>query len=482
MKRSFITIAITAILSMLVSKGVSAECSKHEFSVHAGGGLSSLNYNVTFGEQNLRLGGHFGLGYHFFFLPNWAIGTGIELGFYRSKFHMDNLNLSFMTTDIQGVEFEFRSIINNFEEKQRAMLLQIPLMLKFQTGDSSGRHRFFAAAGGKIGIPIRGRYSNTLPFDNAGYFAFENALYNTQTFMGFGQFPNRRQESHLNFKTAFFLSAEAGVKWRLSDGRWLYTGLYLDYGLNNILKAPSPRPTLVQYNAAVPTAFAVNSVLHSQYMQTAANTAQTFTEKVNPVAIGIKLRLGLSKRCNRNEQAQALVAEQPIRPDIADNRNCDELQKALDETRKALEESETARELTEQELEDTKNALRNAEEKTKAAVIRFLEMPIDHYALNQTAPHEYQKRRLDEKIVILKQYPDLKFYIQGHTCDIGTTSANERVGIGRDVGARAYMITNGIDPSRILGIECKRDIQPVVPNTSEANRLLNRRVQLVLIE
>jgi len=480
MKRSLIKITAIAILSLTVSKGFATECGKHEFSVHAGGGLSGLNYNVTFGEQRLGLGGHFGLGYHFFFSQHWAIGTGLELGFYRSKFDMDNLSFSFMTTDMQGVEFEFRSIVNNFEEKQRAMLLQIPLMLQFQTGDSNSRHRFFAAAGGKIGIPIRGRYSNTLPFDNAGYFAFENALYNTQTFMGFGQFPSRRQEDNLNFKTAFFLSAEAGVKWRLNDGRSLYTGLYLDYGLNNIVNVPSTRPNLVEYNAAVPTAFAVNSVIHSQYMQTGSNTAQAFTEKINPVAIGVKLRLGLNKRCNQNERVQALAAEQPVRPGRAGNRNCNELQKALNETQKALQDSETARKVAEKNLEETEEALRRFEKDAMNALKRLLELPIDHYALNQTEPAEYQKKRLDEKIAILKQYPDLKFYIQGHTCDIGTTSANERVGFGRDVGARAYLIANGIDPSRILGNLCKRDTEPVAPNTNEVNRRLNRRVQLII--
>ena len=457
MKQSFIKITAVAILSLLVSKGIFAECGKHEFSVHAGGGLSALNYNVTFGEQRLGLGGHFGLGYHFFFSQHWAIGTGLELGFYRSKFDMDNLSFSFMTTDMQGVEFEFRSIVNNFEEKQRAMLLQIPLLLQFQTGDSNSRHRFFAAAGGKIGIPIRGRYSNTLPFDNVGYYAFENALYNTQTFMGFGQFPSRTQESNLDFKTAVFLSAEAGVKWRLSDGRSLYTGLYLDYGLNNIINAPSPRPTLVEFNATTPTAFAVNSVIHSQYKPTGSNIAQTFTDNIKPIALGIKLRLGINKRCDRNERGQQATTQR---------QNCDEIQKTLDETRKALEESEAAR--------------KAAEEETMNALKKWLEMPIDHYALNQTEPREYQRQRLDEKIVILNQYPDLKFYIEGHTCDIGLTSANERVGYGRDVGARAYLIAHGIDPSRILGNLCRRDTQPVVPNTNEENRLLNRRVQLII--
>jgi len=466
MKRSFIKITVIAILSLLVSKGFSAEpCSKHEFSVYGGGGLSTLNYNVTFGKEKSDLGGHFGLGYHYFFSPNWALGTGVELGFYRSKFDMDNLSFHFMTIDMQGAEFEFRSIVNNFEEKQRAMLLQIPLMVQFQTDKPNKKHQFYAAVGGKIGIPIRGRYSNTLPFDNAGYYAYENALYNTQTFMGFGHFPSRKSERNLDFKTAFFLSAETGIKWRLNDRHSLYTGIYLDYGLNNIVKTNgnSSLPTFIEYNKTTPTAFTVNSILHSQYTQTGSSTAQAFTDNIKPIAVGIKIRLTFGKGCERKN---ARVTSQQVNPSQTSRSESDEIQKPLEAPKEVGKANE--------------DAARKAEQERMDAVIKLLEESVDHYALNQTEPGDYQRQRLDEKIALLKQYPNLKFYIQGHTCDLGTKEENERVGFGRDVGARAYIISKGIDPSRILGVECKRDTQPVVPNINEENRKLNRRVLLLV--
>ena len=477
---------------MLMHKGFStgfpSECSRHEFSVYTGGGLSSLNYDVTFGEQRQRLGGHFGLGYQLFLSSNWAIGTGLELGLYRSSFEMDNLNFSFLTTDFEGVDFEFRSIVNTFEERQRAILLQVPLMLSFQTGDFQSKRRFFMSAGGKIGLPIQGRYNNTLPLDNVGYFAFENALYDTQTFMGFGHFPSRKHEQNLDLRAAFLLSAEAGLKWRLNDRKSLYVGLYVDYGLNNIVKTQngaSP-PSFIEFDASAQTPLVANSIMYSQYTPTGSDVTQNFTDHVKPIAIGIRVRMGLNKPCDRKEQQEQQGAS-GVAPDqnrrgneSVRSRNCDEIQKALDDAQKALAESEAARKATEQELEDTKEKLREADEKAKAAAIRFLEQPIDHYALNQTEPGDYQRKRLDEKIVVLKEYPDLKFYIYGHTCDKGVTSANERVGFGRDAGVRAYLIANGIDESRILDHICKRDTQPVMPGTTEENRRKNRRVELVI--
>ena len=470
MKRTFIKITIIAILSLLVSRGFSAEqCGRHEFSVYGGGGLSTLNYKVTFGTQKMGLGGHFGLGYRYFFSPNWSLGTGVELGFYRAKFDMDNLNFSFMTTDMQGAEFEFRSTASNFQERQRAMLLQIPLMLQFQTNKPDRKHHFYAAIGGKVGIPVRGRFSNTADLKNAGYFSYENSLYDTQRFMGFGSFPNRRSQGSLNFKTAFFLSAETGIKWRLNDRHSLYTGLYVDYGLNNTARAASTRPTLIEYNKANPTAFAVNSIINSQYTPMGSNTTQVFTDKIRPIAIGIKMRLAFGRGCERRN-VQTTSQQQQLTPFQTGQRNDGEMQRII-----ANIEAEVAREAAEE-------ARRKTEKETIDVVIKQLGQPIDQYALNQTEPGEYQKQKLDEKIALLKQYPNLKFYIQGHTCDIGTREANERVGFGRDVGVRAYMISQGIDPNRILGTECKRDTMPLVPNTSEENRRKNRRVQLIIAQ
>ena len=351
-------IAILMMLPLLLSGGLFAQiqCYKHEFSVYGGGGLSSLMYKPTFGDQSLRLGGHFGLGYHFFFSPNWGLGTGLELGFYRSKFNMNNLNLHFMATDWQNKNFEFRSTVNDFEEKQRAMLLQIPLMLQFQTNREESNRQFFAALGGKAGIPLRGRYNNVGTFNNAGYFAYENALYDTQRFMGFGEFPNRESNGNLDFKTAFFLSAEAGVKWRLNDRFSLYTGVYFDFGLNNILKTQNAQ--FVNYsNEAIPAVFSANSILKSQYTQQGSVTSQAFTDKVRPIALGIKVRLAFGKDCR----------QRPLPPAVTDD--CDDLRRrleetlrALDDALKALEDCQDALKDCQDALEDCQNALKDCQE------------------------------------------------------------------------------------------------------------------------
>ena len=256
---------------------------KHEFSFYGGGGLSTLDYKATVGEQKSGSGGNFGLGYTFFFTPNWGLGTGVEFSSYKAGLDMDNagnLSVSYMTVDMEGISFEFRSVVNAYEEKQRTGFLQIPLMLQFQT---DGRRQFYAAAGGKAGIPLNGKYRTTVSLSNSGYYAHENSLYDTQEFMGFGHFAGKKYEGELDFKTAYFLSVESGVKWRLCDKLSFYAGAYLDYGLNNINTAKDQaaglRPHFVEYNRANPPAFAVNSAISA------------FTGKMTPKSAGIKLRL-----------------------------------------------------------------------------------------------------------------------------------------------------------------------------------------------
>ena len=298
MKRQII-ISI-ALFLFFGAKGLFAQ---HEFSVYSGGGLSTLNYDVTAGKQKNGLGGHFGLGYQYLFAPKWGVGTGVELAFYNARYNASNLFSTYMTTDIQGADFQFRSEINNLKEKQRAAMLQIPLMLYHQSKKTENSNRqYYGAVGGKIGIPLKGKYRATADLSNAGYYAHENSLYDTQEFMGFGNFPNRKANGELDFKTTFFASAEAGVKWNLNDKYSLYTGVYFDYGLNNIKKQQDVSSTspIVEYNKTNPTEFAVNSVLQSQYYGfgrgvVMSGAPQAFTDKVIPIAVGIKLKLALGK-------------------------------------------------------------------------------------------------------------------------------------------------------------------------------------------
>ena len=288
MKRQIIILPIAFFL-LIGTVGQLYAQKRHEFSISTGGGVSKLNFLEIAGERNFGFSGNFGLGYHFFFTQEFGIGTGAELALYNTQFKMNEYDVNSMAADIDGDDFEFRSTISGYSENQSIMLLKIPLMLQVQSG---GSQQFYMAAGGKVGFPLSGKYKSTISsLYNSGYYEHENALYDSQEFLGFGKFTNKKYEGDLSYKMSFFVSIEAGLKSQIGEKTYLYFGAYLDYGINNIIDAPTEPSPFAEYNADNKPPFRVNSVLISQYGLGNDTSPQLFADKVKPMAVGLKLRL-----------------------------------------------------------------------------------------------------------------------------------------------------------------------------------------------
>ncbi len=82
---------------------------------------------------------------------------------------------------------------------------------------------------------------------------------------------------------------------------------------------------------------------------------------------------------------------------------------------------------------------------------------------------------------ILKDNPGDTVTIEGHTCDIngsGDPDYNVRLGQRRADAVQVVLLENGIDAGRVSTVS-HGDSRPAVPNTSNENRQLNRRVVFV---
>ncbi|MFB6454484.1 OmpA family protein [Chitinophaga sp. Hz27] len=113
---------------------------------------------------------------------------------------------------------------------------------------------------------------------------------------------------------------------------------------------------------------------------------------------------------------------------------------------------------------------------TEAAVIK---RPMVFGKLGQIEIPDGAKEQLDSVANILANYPDVNILIIGHTCDIGSATANLKVGEARAKAAAQYLISKGVAAGRIE-TKSEGDTNPLVPNTSEENRRKNRRVTIVL--
>jgi OOP family OmpA-OmpF porin len=85
---------------------------------------------------------------------------------------------------------------------------------------------------------------------------------------------------------------------------------------------------------------------------------------------------------------------------------------------------------------------------------------------------------VDKVIAILKEQPDRDIVIAGHTCDLGSDAYNMDLSQRRANTVRNYAVSQGIVAERVT-TRAYGESTPAVPNTSEANRKLNRRITFV---
>ena len=88
---------------------------------------------------------------------------------------------------------------------------------------------------------------------------------------------------------------------------------------------------------------------------------------------------------------------------------------------------------------------------------------------------------IQELAAVLQQHPELlSIEIQGHTDDVGSPAFNKRLSQDRADAVRSALIALGIDGGR-LTVAGFGSEKPLAPNTNDANRAKNRRVQLIIM-
>ena len=468
----------TYCLLFLVALSADAQ-TRHQFSIHAGGGLSTFDYVTPAGNSTGRFqtcpscfGGNLGADYTLFFGDTWGISTGLEAALFNGKYTLPAFNDAFPSYD--GTEsFEFRYALSRYSETQQAVVLNIPLMLRFERG------WFYAAVGAKAGIRLGASYNNKADeLAASGYYAQPNLTLHDPAFMGFGTFRDLHNEGEVALKTTLFASAEAGVKW--GRGR-LYTGLYLDYGLNDVNRA-TRTPGLVPYELPEPAAWKPRSVL------AATAGGHNMADKLRLLAAGVKITfaIGESRAVGSSSSSWQWPVAVGSDSSIDGGRIGGEAVVETAAAQKAismppiLSREEKARIVAEAQRE-AEAAQQAAEAQRQYDLhMQFLTTTIAGYPINIVTPTPSMKLKLDTVADILQRYPDLHVQIEGHTCNFGSDAVNMRIGQRRAEAAKACLVEKGIAADRITTVS-KGRAEPVAPNTSEENRRKNRRILILVI-
>ena len=86
---------------------------------------------------------------------------------------------------------------------------------------------------------------------------------------------------------------------------------------------------------------------------------------------------------------------------------------------------------------------------------------------------------LNEVAQVLKDNPEMKLSIDGHTDNVGADNLNQKLSENRAAAVKAYLVKRGIDESRLVSAGYG-ETQPVADNKAAAGRQKNRRVELKL--
>jgi outer membrane protein OmpA-like peptidoglycan-associated protein len=86
---------------------------------------------------------------------------------------------------------------------------------------------------------------------------------------------------------------------------------------------------------------------------------------------------------------------------------------------------------------------------------------------------------LDDFVLFLKENPDIKIRLEGHTDNAGDPSLNKDLSMKRASKIRGYLTINGIEFERVR-ISGWGGTRPIADNNTEVGRTKNRRVEMLI--
>jgi OmpA-OmpF porin, OOP family len=103
-----------------------------------------------------------------------------------------------------------------------------------------------------------------------------------------------------------------------------------------------------------------------------------------------------------------------------------------------------------------------------------------YFDVDQSTPRSESREALDRLVNFMKQFPQVKIEVQGHTDSDAEADYNLELSISRAFAVRQYLIAGGIDGNRIAARGFGEE-RPIAPNTTPAGKQLNRRVMVEII-
>lgn len=96
-----------------------------------------------------------------------------------------------------------------------------------------------------------------------------------------------------------------------------------------------------------------------------------------------------------------------------------------------------------------------------------------NFAFNSAVLDEEARAILRQQAAFIRHFPEVRFTVYGHTDLVGSQAYNQRLGLRRARAAMNYIISQGVDRSRLQALVSRGELDPIVPTQMEERQ--NRR-------
>ena len=477
-KRIFSIIASAA---LALSAGAQQSAHDNYVGVSFGGGMNTLLFNPANGQQSVGGGIEAGLFYARFFNKTVGLGVGLQYTWANASalYNYNEVNTGLVHPSNPNQLYNLTTGFRDWKEQQTVGVLSIPVEALF-------RHSFndnwslIGGAGLSLDFPIHGTYTpKGGDYTTTGVFpALGNYELSDLPEHGFSTYTKIPGSKINNLaKVGISLIGDFGFRYAFNNNWGLYMGMYIGYGLTNMIQ--SQEAPLVLIDDAREIAYA-------------GTFGSTEVSKVNLMRFGVKVAVdfGWPAKDKAVEPIEPLApAPEPAVDEEAERlaREKAEAERLAREeaerlAREQAEAERLAREKAEAERLAAEQAAREQAEK-EAAWSAFKQRvdDINVYFDNskvEPAISERDKAAIDELCAFLKENREYKVIATGHTDNYGDPEQNLKVwGMQRAEVLKAYMVKQGVSEDQIR-CESKGQTEPVAPNDTRANRALNRRANI----
>lgn len=96
-----------------------------------------------------------------------------------------------------------------------------------------------------------------------------------------------------------------------------------------------------------------------------------------------------------------------------------------------------------------------------------------NFAFNSIALDDQARAILRQQAGWIRQFPEVRFKVYGHTDLVGSTAYNRRLGLRRAEAAVAYLVSQGVERQRLEAVVSFGETQPLI--VSQGQERSNRR-------